>query len=414
MKNVSRFLACSAFVVAASLLAACSGDDDTGPTATAALSLTAGATQVAEGTPTSLASTAIPGPATPTPAPAATATPTDTAGLEALSLVYVDTRRGQGGDIFIADAGGANPRLILSEPAFRRPLDVAGSTLAAVGQTGVMLIDLDTGEPALIEETEVVFDGGFFDDETFLYSSSGGCTPAGGSLYRIDLLGAAVEELVASELSLTIVGTDPATNTVALLPRGCDVGIAAIEVYDATTGALRNSFAVEGCGWAIAALDQGKAVTSWQSCTRPDDHLDADATVYDFGIVGPTGIDVTVPGVESNAAIWLPRPAHAEVALGATVGVGIGPGSARGAGIYILDLATRQFAPLVEGEGAEQYPVGWSPDGRYLLYAIVEAQGVCHYAYVDAESDDPQPVPVNPDITMCGVNGNVVGWTVLR
>jgi hypothetical protein len=101
-------------------------------------------------------------------------------------------------------------------------------------------------------------------------------------------------------------------------------------------------------------------------------------------------------------------------APGATTSVATRPGSSRGDGIYILDRASRQFAPLVEGEGAEQYPVAWSPDGRYLLYAVVEAQGVCHYAYVDAEADDPQPVPVNPDITMCGVNGNVVGWTDLR
>ena len=29
-------------------------------------------------------------------------------------------------------------------------------------------------------------------------------------------------------------------------------------------------------------------------------------------------------------------------------------------------------------------------------------------------ADAPQPVPVNPDITLCGLNGDVVGWTDLR
>ena len=146
---------------------------------------------------------------------------------------------------------------------------------------------------------------------------------------------------------------------------------------------------------------------------RSDEHAGAHATVYDFGIVGPTGTDVTAPDEGSNAAVWLPRPGAAEVALGTTVTVGQGPGSTRSGGIYLLDLTTRQFRRLVEGDGAEQYPVAWSPDGRYLLYSTVEAQGVCRFAYVDADAPDAGTVAINEEITFCGLNGHVVGWTEL-
>jgi hypothetical protein len=333
--------------------------------------------------------------------------------LESLSLVYVDTRRGQGGDVYVAEADGSNPRLVTSESAFRRPLDVHGGTLAAVGTGGVLLIDLESGEAFVLEESQIVFDGRFLEQETFLYSLSGSCTQGGGALYRVDVPSRNLDELITSEMSLTIAGIDPATGTVTLLPRGCDVGVVALETYDAVTGELRNTVAVQGCGWAIAVPEHNKAVVSWQSCTQPPEHEGADATVYDFGIVGPTGQDVTAPDHGSNAAIWLLRPGAPEVALGTTTTAGSGPGSERGAGIYLLDLTNREFSRLVDGEGAEQYPVAWSPDGRYLLYAVVEAQGLCRFAYVDANAPETGPVEINQDITFCGINGHVVGWTQL-
>jgi hypothetical protein len=191
------------------------------------------------------------------------------------------------------------------------------------------------------------------------------------------------------------------------------VGIGSIEVYDALTGDHRNTLDVEGCGWAIAALDQSKAITSWQSCTPPGNHAGADATAYDFGIVGPTDHDVIVPVVDPNAMPWIRRPGHADVVLGTTTTLGTGPGSTRSGGIYSFSLANRTFVRLLDGEGAEQYPIAWSPDGRYLLYAVVEAQGVCHFAYIDADAGNPQPVLINPEITFCGANGEVVGWTQL-
>ena len=117
--------------------------------------------------------------------------------------------------------------------------------------------------------------------------------------------------------------------------------------------------------------------------------------------------------VEPNAAIWVLRPGHAQAAFGTSTTLGAGPGGTRSGGIYILDLATRRFLQLLDGQGAEQYPIAWSPNGRYLLYATVEAQGLCNFAYVDADATNPEPVPVNADVTFCGINGHVVGWTEL-
>jgi hypothetical protein len=411
MKRSSWIRGLVAVAVMSLITAACSGDDDADPTATPAVPPTTAATTAAEPSATAIAATPSPAPASPVP----TATPDvgAGAGLEALSLVYVDTRRGQGGDIYIADADGSNSRLLLSDPSYSRALDVAGNTLAAVAQNGLLFVSLASGKPSPIDESERIFDGRFFDQQTFFYSVTSGCPEGGGTLFRVELPEVEPVELVTSDFSLSIVGVDLATNTIAIVPRGCDVGIASMEVYDALTGQLRNTLAVEGCGWAIAALDQGKAITSWQSCTQPLNHTGAHATVYDFGIVGPTGRDITVPVVDPNAMPWLRRPGHAEVVFGTTTSLGAGPGRERSGGIYTLGLANRQFGRLVDGEGAEQYPVAWSPDGRYLLYAVVEAQGVCHYAYIDAGADNPEPVAINPDITICGVNGEVVGWTEL-
>ena len=402
------------FLLFASLLVACSGDDEPdvleAPPATSATAAPeASATQVAQ------APSPSPAPVAPAPEPTPAASPTSApdAGLAALSLVYIDTSRGQGGDVYIAAADGANPRLVTSEAAFSRPLDVRGSTLAAAGTGGVLFIDLVSGEPSYVNETNIVFDGRFFDAGIFLYSLSGSCTQGGGALHRVELPAQEVVELVTSDRSLTIAGIDLSTNTVTLLPRGCDVGVDQLDVYDALTGQLRNTLAVVGCGWAVAAPQHNKAVVSWQACTPPFEHEGADATVYDFGIVGPTGHDVTAPDQGSNAAMWLPRPNAPQVALGTTTTAGGGPGGERGAGIYLLDLTDRQFTRLVEGEGAEQFPVAWSPDGRYLLYAIVEAQGLCRFAYVDAQAPGAGPSAIDPAVTFCGVNGIVVGWTEL-
>jgi hypothetical protein len=415
----SRFVVPIGLLLLTAATLACSGDDTDDPTATAtAITPTTVAT---EASPTSIAATSAAGTATPSPAtatataPAATATATPQPGnLATLSLVYVDTRRGRGGDIYVADADGSNSRMVLNEPDFSRPLDLHQSLLAAVTKTGISFVDLANDDvPWSLPIADAITSGRFFDDGILLYTAGTGCPPnAGASLYRYEA-GDKSTPLVTVDTGLMIVGTDVNTNSVAVVPRGCDVGIDGIDVYDALTGELRNSLDVQGCGWAIAALDQAKAITSWLSCTPPGNHAGADATVYDFGIVGPTDRDITVPVVDSNAMLWIRRPGHADVAFGTSTTLGAGPGGTRSGGIYTLSLANRTFAIIVDGEGAEQYPVAWSPDGRYLLYATVEAQGVCHYAYLDTNTANAEPEPINPDITFCGVNGTVVGWTEL-
>ena len=417
MKLRSRFTLPIGLLFLAAATFACSGGDGEDPTATAAAVTPTTVASEASPTPVEATSpgTATPPPATATPEPAATPTVTPQPGsLAALSLVYVDTRRGQGGDIYVADADGSNPRMVLNEPGFSRPLDLHQSLLAAVTKTGISFVDLASNDvPWALPLTEAISSGRFFDDGVFLYTTGSGCPlNPGGVLTRYEV-GSKSTPIVTTDTGLMIVGTDVNTNSVAVVPRGCDVGIDGIDVYDALTGNLRNSLDVQGCGWAIAALDQAKAITSWLSCTPPANHADADATVYDFGIVGPTDRDITVPVVDSNAMLWIRRPGHADVAFGTTTSLGAGPGGTRSGGIYTLSLANRTFAIIVDGEGAEQYPIAWSPDGRYLLYATVEAQGVCHFAYLDTSTANAQPVPINPDITFCGVNGTVVGWTEL-
>jgi hypothetical protein len=77
-------------------------------------------------------------------------------------------------------------------------------------------------------------------------------------------------------------------------------------------------------------------------------------------------------------------------------------------------MASLAFRRVVAPEGAEQFAVQWTPDGRYLLYGTVEAQGLCRYGYLDTAAAAPQPRPVDGGIRGCGPNGQAVGWTLLR
>ncbi len=96
----------------------------------------------------------------------------------------------------------------------------------------------------------------------------------------------------------------------------------------------------------------------------------------------------------------------------ATSNAASGPGSAVSTALWRLNLGDLTFKPLAAATGVEQVPVAWSPDGRYVLVQSTIAQGRCSYSYVDAVSGDAHPV--NKDITYCGTNGEVLGWTALR
>jgi hypothetical protein len=169
---------------------------------------------------------------------------------------------------------------------------------------------------------------------------------------------------------------------------------------------------IDGCGWAGVDLTRMWAVASWKSCTPPANHADDDVTVVDFRPPTPSPRYLASTQGEPNTWPFLLHPSASHVAIGLTRTEGMGPGSVRGGGIWLLNLDTLALDPLQPPAGAEQYALGWSDDGRHLLTATVEAQGLCSYAAVDATTK--QVIKVNPEITMCGANGEVIGWTSLR
>jgi hypothetical protein len=70
------------------------------------------------------------------------------------------------------------------------------------------------------------------------------------------------------------------------------------------------------------------------------------------------------------------------------------------------------FKDLAPAAGAEQFPVSWTPDGRYLLAASVQAQGLCSFSVIDA--NDKKVTSLPEVISFCGPNGVVLGLTVIR
>ena len=370
-------------------------------------------------TPTSAPSASPATPAadtTPTVVPNASATPASTS-LTDLSLVYLDTSKGQGAEIYVASATGAQPQLLTTMVGAGRPIGVMGKTLALAGPGGLQLVDLVDAQAHSVGTSDV-YDGRFLNATTFLYTTRAGCggaTVTNTTLYAVDTATYTQKALYSQPGNLTIAGVDAATGRAAIAPRGCDVSVTGYSVIDVSSGKVGLTFGAAGCGWIVAAPSQNKAAVSWKSCTPPAEHANADATVYDYGIVGPTGHDVTAPDDGSNAEAWLLRPDSAGAALGTKVVTGTGPGSSRSGGIYLLDMASRAFSQVVPPDGSEQIPEAWNSDGRFLLYGVVEAQGVCHYGIADlSNTTSPAIMPVNAAVTFCGVNGSVAGWAELK
>src|SRR5262249_12617586 len=81
-------------------------------------------------------------------------------------------------------------------------------------------------------------------------------------------------------------------------------------------------------------------------------------------------------------------------------------------GTFLLDAATGVTRSLALAQGAEQFPVSWSPDGASLLMGSVLAMGACSFSIVDVSTGATTPLP--EDVRFCGVSGQVLGWTAIR
>jgi hypothetical protein len=382
-------------VILGATLLACSGDDDDSPPAAAS------ATAVSE--PTSAPAATV---------PAATATPV-AAGLAQQSLVYIDRRKPGPAEIWVADATGGNPKLVTSTTTLRRTLDLSGKTLVATGQGELQFIDLTTGQTRLLSEQVFENDGRFVSPQTFVYITTGGCAGGGqleSSVYKVDVATLQLTPLLKSPANLQVAGFD--ATSLALTPRGCDPAVTKIDVYSLANGQAMRSVPIEGCGWAGIDLAQQKAAASWKSCTPPANHAQDDVTVVEFRVTPPAARYVSNTPSDPNTWPLLLRPGSNQLAMGLTRIEGTGPGSVRGGGIWLLNLETLAFDQIQPPDGAEQYVLDWTEDGRHALTATVEAMGLCNFAAVDATTK--QATKVNAEITVCGANGEVVGWTVLR
>jgi hypothetical protein len=165
-----------------------------------------------------------------------------------------------------------------------------------------------------------------------------------------------------------------------------------------------------GCGWVVASPDTMDAVVSWKSCTASDGK---DATVYSLATSNTRAPkDLKAPMGGSNAMPWVLRPGGKEAALATAQTSGTGPGSTRSTGVWLVDLRSGEFTNVAPGSGAEQFPVSWTSDGRYLLAASVQAQGMCSFSVIDVNEKKVTPLP--EALTFCGPNGLVLGLTVIR
>jgi hypothetical protein len=210
-----------------------------------------------------------------------------------------------------------------------------------------------------------------------------------------------------------VIGLDSAAGELFVLPRGCDVGVGEIQVYSAETGELLRTVPVEGCGGAVVSANGRTGVTAWQGCTLPDGHAGAVATIYDLA-TGESRDVKAFTNATVRGDLVLSRDGSL-LALGGSLGGVAGPRGSSSGALWLVTPAPleakRDVKLLLEGAGLEAFPVDWSSDGRFLLAGVVEAQGRCTYRIVEVATGATHPV--NPEITVCGANGRVLGWTEL-
>jgi hypothetical protein len=366
--------------------------------------------------PAPAAPTSTTGPAAqPTPPPLATAqaTAVPQVTLDSFGLVYVDRRAGPA-QLVLARADGTSPKTLGTLASGTRALDIAGPNLLLAASDSLTVMNLASGGSVKVPITGNVTFARLVGDASILYAVVSGCGPPGPpktSLMLADLKTQQSKEVTSfASGALTIMDVDLASGTAAVAPRDCDVTTSEVDLVKLADG-TKQTFAVQGCGFVDVAIAQKLGIVSWLACTRPDAHKNDDASLYQLNAPSPAARAVTAPGGGSNKQSWLLRPGQAQAALGTAMPVN-GPGGAVSGGLWLFDMITAAFDRLAPAAGSEQYPVAWSPDGRYLLAASVQAQGLCAYSYVDMTTKAVKAL--DDSVTQCGANGDVLGWAVVR
>jgi hypothetical protein len=328
---------------------------------------------------------------------------------ENLVLVYLDAFRGDGVEVRVAAADGTNPRTVATYPRGTRSLGLNGPLMALADGDDLVVLDLRSGA-----ERRVAFPGvsGALIGEgaVVLATARGRCAGAldDALLLRLDLTTG--EAVTLTVRGLDLLRLDAVSGEVWVAPRGCDPGLSAVWALDVHTGQHRRSITVEGCGTVALSPDGRYTATTWSVCTRPEGREQAVASIY--GLAGESGpSDLLVAEPELWAGGFRFAPDSRRVAYALNVPRRLAAERSDILGVWLLDLETRRHERVLHTGGLETLPVSWSPDGRYLLVSVVLAQGLCGYTILDTVTGTE--LPVAGELGVCGVNGEVAGWTVL-
>jgi hypothetical protein len=332
--------------------------------------------------------------------------------VRGLSVVWTDTRAGQGVEVWTLALDGSPARLVTTLPSGFTPLALGDHFLALGDADSLVVLDLITGARRDVSTGQVVRSA-LFVDGALVYATHVGCGPEtadGFQVAQLDLANGAVRpitRIIAPGMEL--LGFTAATRELIVLPRGCDVGLAQIQTMNTDSGAITGTVAVEGCGWVRVTPDGGQALVSWMFCAERSSEAPLDGRVYNLhsGDARPFGVRDGAP----TGTPFVIAPDSGRAALAVSVVRGTGSGARRSGGVWLMRLDDLTMTELWPDGGAEAIPVAWSPDGGALLAGSVLAQGVCAYAVVDVATGAVTPLPEM--LTVCGVNGAVVGWTAL-
>jgi hypothetical protein len=215
-------------------------------------------------------------------------------------------------------------------------------------------------------------------------------------LYAVDPVAGEVvgQATLEDVMGVDLLRYDARTNHALLVPRGGDPAFTRVEVYDLSSGALVQTYEVEGEGEASVSPDGRYLLT-----TAPGHEglrlytLDAADTAFERVAPYPSGVraasHVWSPDGQRTAFLLLDPEADIEAPM---------------VQLKIKDAA--DVAPVWEGVG---FPapspasslVGWSPDGS-IVVGHARGEGESPYYAIDVETGQRYRLPLDGELTLLG------------
>lgn len=349
-------------------------------------------------------------PASPTPPPTHAAPPTPASTVptpQPVAAALVTLREDA---VYLGDGWGAGAEQVLSLGG-ASSVALQGSRLAYVVGGRVLLADLRSGEPQPISDAPPAFLLGpelvWTDDgQALLTIADREDETASETGRRLDIGVVTLADgtwrpglVLADRAGATILRAEGAQASVLLVAWGGEPTFGEALRYDLATGQQLATLQIAGQGEIAPAPGGHLAATT---LFDPASELTS-ILVYDLAQdSAPVAYRMPLPaGSHAAGLTWSPDGRRLSYLLREGRAPGEAPG--RGRGIWLWELGQDEATQVVEASDPLSGPAAWTPDGRYLIYRLVDAAGAAAYYALDTADGTARRLPLDPD-------SRILGW----